>query len=209
MTGNTENGDARGDSKGGARKRDRAATRAELLAAARERFRLGYDGTSVRDIAKDVGVDPALVYRYFGSKLALFEEACVDQEQFTTLLDGPPEQIPIGLLRSIVFEDWSQFTGDHPLVALLRSSAYEEVRGRLHDRVCDEYFLKLNELVNGPDAELRVEILVGALLGMGAMRSIVRSPALQAANAEDVMPYFVRLFELLLGREAADAAAPS
>ncbi|MEK8172253.1 TetR family transcriptional regulator [Streptomyces sp. M19] len=39
------------------------------MTAASFRFaKYGYDGTSVRDIAKDVGVDATLVYRYFGSK---------------------------------------------------------------------------------------------------------------------------------------------
>ena len=46
------------------RRRDAAATRAALLAAACQRFiRDGYDHTSVRDIAADVGVNQALVFR--------------------------------------------------------------------------------------------------------------------------------------------------
>ena len=50
-------------------------TRASILAAARKLFsRYGYEGASVRDIAADAGVDPALVIRYFGSKDGLFAE---------------------------------------------------------------------------------------------------------------------------------------
>ena len=49
------------------RARNAAVTRAALLVAARSRFaELGYDATSLRDIAADAGVDAALVSRYFG-----------------------------------------------------------------------------------------------------------------------------------------------
>ena len=43
------------------RRRDRAATRAALLDAARIRFAAqGFDGTGLREIAAEVGVDPRL-----------------------------------------------------------------------------------------------------------------------------------------------------
>ena len=55
------------------RPRNAEATRAAILEAARERFaRDSYDDVGMRDIARDVGVDAALVSRYFGSKEDLF-----------------------------------------------------------------------------------------------------------------------------------------
>lgn len=45
---------------------------AELLFGER-----GYHGTSVRDVAQHSGVSEALVYRYFGGKASLFEEAVI------------------------------------------------------------------------------------------------------------------------------------
>ena len=51
------------------------ATSAAILRRATERFlRDGYAATSVRRIARDAGVDPALVLHYFGSKERLFLE---------------------------------------------------------------------------------------------------------------------------------------
>ena len=53
----------------GARRGDAAATRQDILAAARELFAAhGVDGVSVRDIAAAAGVNHALVHRYFGAK---------------------------------------------------------------------------------------------------------------------------------------------
>ncbi len=60
----------------GSRKRDAEATRAAILEAAKTQFALqGYDCTVLRDIAREAGVDVALVKRYFGGKEALFLEA--------------------------------------------------------------------------------------------------------------------------------------
>ncbi|MCL2585930.1 MAG: TetR/AcrR family transcriptional regulator, partial [Streptosporangiales bacterium] len=50
-------------------------TREEILAVARGRFaERGYDAASLRAIAAEAEVDPALVIHYFGSKEKLFVE---------------------------------------------------------------------------------------------------------------------------------------
>jgi AcrR family transcriptional regulator len=57
------------------RRPGKADTRAEIVAAARSAFaELGYDGASIRGIAKRAGVDPALVHHYFADKSDLFIE---------------------------------------------------------------------------------------------------------------------------------------
>jgi AcrR family transcriptional regulator len=50
-----------------------SGTRARILAASRELFgEMGYDGASIRGIARRAEVDPALVHHYFGTKQRLF-----------------------------------------------------------------------------------------------------------------------------------------
>src|SRR5436190_14098251 len=52
------------------------ATRAAILGAARERFAAdGYERATIRAIAADAGIDPAMVMRYYGSKDRLFAAA--------------------------------------------------------------------------------------------------------------------------------------
>lgn len=52
------------------------ATRAAILSSARERFASdGYERATIRAIAADAGIDPALVMRYFGNKEGLFAAA--------------------------------------------------------------------------------------------------------------------------------------
>jgi AcrR family transcriptional regulator len=61
------------------RKRNAAATRAAILAAASRAFaESGYDGVGVRDIARNAGVTAMLVNRYFGSKEGLFAAAIAE-----------------------------------------------------------------------------------------------------------------------------------
>lgn len=38
----------------------------------------GFHGTSIRDIARKAGVNPALISYYFGGKQALFESLLID-----------------------------------------------------------------------------------------------------------------------------------
>jgi len=182
------------------RRRDRAATRAALLGAARRRFaRDGYDATSVRDIAEEVGVDAALVFRYFGSKRAIFDEASQIDAALDDPLDGPPGELPRRLLESIVFAEWLDYSGEHPLIALLRSSSHGGARARMQQQMSDGYVCRLAELAGGEDAELRAELFSAWMVGIGVLRAVVGTPALRAATLEDVVPYAEQAAGFLLG----------
>lgn len=58
-----------------------------LLDAARQAFaEQGFKGTSTRNIADRAGVTEVMIFRHFGSKANLFQEAVVDP--FTTFMDA-------------------------------------------------------------------------------------------------------------------------
>ncbi|RBQ16660.1 hypothetical protein DP939_28640 [Spongiactinospora rosea] len=62
---------------------------------ARLRFaRQGYDAASVRDIARDSGADATLVFRYFGSKKQLFDQAAGTLYSTTAAGSGRPTNLP-------------------------------------------------------------------------------------------------------------------
>lgn len=57
------------------RRRGNAGTRQQILDIARTQFAdLGYEGVSLRGIARAAGVDPALVHHYFDGKSGLFAD---------------------------------------------------------------------------------------------------------------------------------------
>jgi AcrR family transcriptional regulator len=83
------------------RTRNATQTRADILAAARVRFGSdGYERTTLRAVAADVGVDPALVIRYFGSKQDLFAAAAEFTLDLPDLRTVHPDDVADALLPS-------------------------------------------------------------------------------------------------------------
>ncbi|URN08979.1 TetR/AcrR family transcriptional regulator [Actinomadura madurae] len=69
-------GPVRGRTRGPGRRPGPTETREKILAEARDLFaEKGYDGASLRAIARAAGVDPALVHHFFGNKEGVFIEA--------------------------------------------------------------------------------------------------------------------------------------
>ncbi len=88
-------------------------------AAARHRFGTeGYERTTLRAVAADVGVDPALVIRYFGSKQHLFATAAEFTLHLPDLTGLPPSAMADALLARF-FAVWE---ADTTFVALLRAA---------------------------------------------------------------------------------------
>lgn len=184
------------DRTGGARRRDRTATRAALLDAARIRFTAqGFEGTGLREIAADVGVDPALVSRYFGGKRGLFAEAMYVEIPAGVAADPlrPAASIVDALLREVVVGDRAGFAGEHPLLAMLRSAGDETIRDDLRTRLCDGYLTALSDRLPGHDAALRAELLGALLVGAGVLRSILATPHLSAADPDHLRALVARM----------------
>jgi len=76
---------------------DGQRTRQAILDAALALFaEKGYFGTSLRDVAKAVGVRESALYNYFAGKEALFEallsaESAIKSEQLSAILDAPAD----------------------------------------------------------------------------------------------------------------------
>src|SRR5260370_35763610 len=108
-------------------------TRADILAAARLRFGSdGYERATLRAIAADVGVDPALVIRYFGSKQDLFAAAAEFTLDLPDLTAVHPDDVADALLPSFlaVWED------DATFVPLLRVAWTTQPAADTLRRIC-------------------------------------------------------------------------
>jgi AcrR family transcriptional regulator len=99
------------------RRRNRAAREREILEAAEHIFgERGYQGTSMDEVAAEVGVSKPLIYQYYGSKDGLFL-ACLARLR-TQLL----ETVADAVMAATDAEDalyagfvaWFQFLDDHP-----------------------------------------------------------------------------------------------
>ncbi|MFF4713231.1 TetR/AcrR family transcriptional regulator [Streptomyces eurythermus] len=191
-----------------ARRRSATATRAALRTAAAFRFgKYGYEGTSVRDIAGDVGVDAALVYRYFGSKEALFNDVTGAGKIFEPLLQEPVEAIPDWLCAMLLGAPKDgEFT--HPVLSVLRSSGKSEAVARLRADFSEVFSTRLAARLGGPDAELRAELLAAWMLGTSLVLTEIRPPALQSAPDAKLEKYLRSVIATLLGPTALDGGVP-
>src|SRR5215218_4400059 len=99
-------------------------TKAAILAAARSRFASeGYRSASIRAVAREVGVDAALVVRYFGSKPGLFAAATDIDLRIPDLTDTPEGEHGERLVEHFLSR-WDPGTLEgQVLLSLLRSAA--------------------------------------------------------------------------------------
>src|ERR1700712_2730930 len=102
-------------------RRSSVETKAVILAAARDRFpTAGFQAATIRTIAADAGVDPAMVMRYFGNKDQLFAAAAEFDLQFPDFAGTDRGRLG-WLLVGHFLQRWEE--GDDALIILLRSSA--------------------------------------------------------------------------------------
>ena len=99
------------------------ATRTKILTAACERFAAdGYERATIRAIAADAGIDPALVMRYYGNKEGLFAAAAKFDLCLPDLSALPREAIGAAFVEHFLTR-WEE---DDTLKALLRTAATNE-----------------------------------------------------------------------------------
>lgn len=180
---------------GGHRRRDAAATREALLKAASSRFiRLGYDRTTLRDVAGDVGVNLALIKRYFDSKEGLFKAALASTPRFLGREGEFPRDraaLAEALSHQLSAGAWPEF-GEHPVLMLLRVSGDERVDS-LRKQALQEFSRQVLEASGTRRSQddderlLRAELLVALGIGVAVVRSAVGLQPLHDATSDDLI----------------------
>jgi AcrR family transcriptional regulator len=183
------------------RRRNAAATRKAILAAASRRFATqGYERAGVREIAADAGVTAALVNRYFGSKEGLFAEVIERALGMGHLLEGRKGNLADHLARLMVYgrEDFPD-RGYTPLLLLLHSAA-EPRAVKLFRRDLDRTELPpLAELIGGADASIRAVMVLAQLTGFAIMHQVLRPRALSDASDEELVALLSRTLACCVG----------
>ena len=158
------------------------ATRAAILAAARERFAAaGYHGATVRGIAARAAVDPALVIRYFGSKEDLFAAAAEFDLRLPDL-DGVPKAAVGAALVNHFFDRWE---GDETLMALLRTAATNEPAAeRMREIFATQLLSVVCRLRGEPRgrAATRAGLIATQMLGVALCRYVLKLPPVVTAK---------------------------
>jgi AcrR family transcriptional regulator len=166
-------------------------TRGEILTAARESFASkGFGGTSIRGVAREAGVDAALVHHYFGGKDELFIESMalpIDPRVVaSTILDGPREALGRRIIETFLGV-WESPEGQQRMKAVLRSAvSTEEVAQLMRDGISRMIMLPVSRALGTPDARLRVSLVASQLIGMALMRYLVELEPLASVSPTEL-----------------------
>lgn len=175
----------------GRRGGDPEQTRRAILRAAQLLFaKGGFEGTSVRAIAREAAVDPALVAHYFDSKEHLFlathqipsdplilvgealraplkDRGEILARSFFERFLADPNQIGVSVIRSAVTEEFAAH--------LLRDSVVQAI---------NSHSAQLTD--NDDDADIRVTLAIGMLIGIVFQRTILKIESLSTMDAGDL-----------------------
>jgi len=178
-------------------------TREAILDAARKRFGdHGYDGATIRGIAGDAGVDPALVHHFYGTKERLFAAAMrlpvVPSEIITFVLGAERERLGeefgsrIGeLLTGTMLRAWDVADIRTAFLGLLRSAATSEQGvAMLREFVTSTIVASLTQVAGlGDDAEgrFRATLVASQVVGLGFARYVLGLEPLASASTEDLV----------------------
>lgn len=128
----------------------------------------GYTGVTIRGVADEAGVSPALVMKLFGSKAALYA-SCTPQVGLPSTRDVPFEELGRYLVSRVVArirtgesDPWAQ-----GVFLTWQSPAPQVERGHFDEQVLSHVMSRLGE---GPESRARAEtvgcLLVGLALGL-------------------------------------------
>ncbi|QKG22796.1 TetR family transcriptional regulator [Actinomadura verrucosospora] len=165
-------------------------TREAILAEAREMFAdKGYDGTSLRAIARAAGVDPALVHHFFGTKEGVFVEAMrfpVDPSVvLPQLLSLPRERLGEAIVRTFL-QVWGDADRRAPLLAMLRSAmTNERAAAMMREFVTSALLGRAGAAGDVP--HLNIQAAVGQMIGVMILRYVLRVEPMASASEDELV----------------------
>lgn len=178
------------------RRQGRTNSRALIVASARRLFaEHGYSATSLREIARDAGVDPGMVHHYFAGKEDLFN-ACVElpvdpAEVLRAVGATPPQERGEALLR-VLLTLWDS-PAQSALLALLRGATGSKTQGALLRQVLLKRVLsRAMAGLPGEPAELalRGALVASQVMGLLVARYLLRMEPLAGSGHEQLVAWY-------------------
>lgn len=148
-------------------------TRARILEAATARFtEYNYENVSLRDISGDVGVDVALIGRYFKSKKNLFSVVLKNMldPQFYTVGDRSTfgERIAHAILSNEIKG------GDlNPMVFIIRAATSKSTQPIMTEIAYAQFASPMAKWLGGENAEIRVQFIAALIAGASIYKSML------------------------------------
>ncbi len=154
-------------------------TRDRILAAAKSVFgREGYDRATIRAIAGEAKINPAMVMRYYGNKEGLFT-AATDFNFLDRDFDGVPFERLGDVLARLLLREWGTPTHRDVYRAILLSAlSHERSRAKFVPQYEQAYVQLVERYGTWANTSEVVALLLSQLIGVVSARYILRIPAL-------------------------------
>jgi AcrR family transcriptional regulator len=165
-------------------RRSSQQTKAAILAAARDRFAAaGFEGATIRAIAADAGIDPAMVMRYYGSKDKLFAAAAEFDLRFPDLSGTDPARVGAAVVSHFL-DRWED---DDTLVLLLRASTTNDEAARRMQQIFVAQVAPMVAALAPGAVAVRAGLLATQILGFALCRYVLRLPPIVNMSREQVV----------------------
>ncbi|WP_309107704.1 TetR family transcriptional regulator [Arthrobacter sp.] len=175
------------------RRRGGIASKDQILAAARRLFaEHGFDGTSLRQIAREAEVDPAMVHHFFNGKDELFAlsvELPADPAQVLAGVDGLDPEHRAAAIVGAVLRLWES-PAQHSLVAFLRGTIGSKAKtAMMRELVTRTILSRIMAGVPGTAEEVRLRgnLVASQMVGLMLTRYVIRLEPLASATEEEVV----------------------
>ena len=169
-------------------------TRAAILDAARHGFATsGFARTSVRAIAAEAGVDPALVHHYFGTKDELFLAALelpVDPRKvLAPAIEGGPDGAAERMLRAFL-SVWDDPEMRVRLVAVFRGILDAEGERLLREGFLPVVLGPVGEALGIDRPELRMPLVASQVVGLIVLRYVISLEPIASLSGDEVVAIY-------------------
>ena len=169
-------------------------TREAILESASELFQQkSYDQVGVREIASRAGVDAAMVNRYFGSKMGLFDELFSELEEYDELYDVPLSELGERLARFVIEGELRTRAGvtlpirNDRTLTILRSVGCQEALPMLRDVIAKRLTGPLlRPLADEEQAVEKVALIVSSCFGFILIHRMIGAACVMEADRDTV-----------------------
>lgn len=173
---------------------ERGATLAAIERAARRAFaENGWAGTSMRAIAREVGVDPALVHYYFSSKEELLDAVTMPPPDWLGLIEET-NRVPLrergeSIARNVVW-GWSQPEIREVLGSILQTAAHESrTREKLRLFLTASLLPAIASRIEGDERLLRASLIATQVLGVVMLRYVWQIDPIASLPDDDLIAF--------------------
>lgn len=172
-----------------------SGTRDAILQTARRRFADdGYRGATIRAIAGDAGVDPALVHHYFGSK----------QELFATVVKFPVSPVVVAdRLKQVAGDDagahllrtflsvWDVPEYQDRMRILMRTAMGDERSAQtIRDFIVDTLLEPVARRLGARDPRTRALLVATQAIGLSFLRYLVPTDPIASMSTDELVAIY-------------------